>query len=413
MELILIFLIKKVKAKADELNHNGILYINLLVLLWLAGELLGFFLGSRLVSSGWLIYLIAASCGAGAGMLVYCKVMSLEQRTPDYFDLRQSREYPYLNEDPELLSSKAERIEVLKERNKPKAESLPLNPIPQANVVLKANSNLDQKPEFKPELRPEIKSENKPANKPETAIGFKVQNDAGNQSSVATNNNIFQFPYSELLSVNELIVSVYGNQTVKERSIAECKWFDKFKAKYENREIKAALIVLENALYEDPDNGLIWLLFGVLYKDVYRDFNKALQFCLTGAKRCNSYKIALLTEAAELLLFGKKDLVNAFKFFCWAIIAITENSKAWGNPKVDGCIAQERAFHFIRVLLTAFNFNDYRLYLERNIRFSTGMDQTLIENVLAICAESPFRTEIEQQIPQMFPLIIEKLQALG
>jgi hypothetical protein len=401
MELILLYLIKKVKAKTAELDHNDASYINLLVLLWLAGELLGFFLGSKLVSSGWLIYLIAASCGAVAGLIVYRKVMSLEQRNPDYFDLRQSKEYPYLNEEPELLTKKADMLEVLKERKKQKVEPLTPDLTPQANFVIKDNNKRENKPEYKPE------------NKLETNIGFKAKDETGNEQITATNSNIFQFPYNALLSVNELVVGEYGSQTVKDRSISECKWFDKFKDKYENREIKAALIILENALYEDINNGLIWLLFGVLYKDVYHDFNKALQFCLTGAKRCNFYKIALLTEAAELLLLEKKDILNAFKFFCLAIIAITDDSKAWGNPNTDGCIAQERAFHFVRVVLTAFNFNDYRLYLERNIRFSTGMDQTLIENILAICAESPFRTEIEQQIPQMFPLIIEKLQVLG
>jgi hypothetical protein len=248
---------------------------------------------------------------------------------------------------------------------------------------------------------------------PRTSVSFKTPVETGNEPNDSANRNFFQFPYGELLSLNELMIGEYGQQTVKDLSIGAYPWFVQFKTKYDNREVKAALMILENVLCEEANNGLIWLLFGVLYKEVHQDYDKALQFCLTGAKRCNLYKISLLTEAAELLLLRKKDLMNAFKFFCMAVIAITEDSKAWGDSNVEGCIAQERAFHFIRVLLTAFNFTDYRLYLERNIRFCTGLDQKLIENVLSLCAESPFRTEIEQLISQRFPLIIEKLQALA
>jgi hypothetical protein len=323
--------------------------------------------------------------------------------------------------NPETLRSRAptgfERFETFKEKNDAMRQPAQTEPTPPSNDIGFNHPEFkpDYRPEYKADIRPEVITETNPGTlRSRTPSGFKTTPvETGNGSYDGINRNFFQFPYGELLSLNELIIGEYGQQTVKDFSIAACPWFDQFKAKYENREIKAALMILENMLCEEANSGLIWLLFGILYKDVYQDYDKALQFCLTGAKRCNSYKITLLTEAAELLLLGKKDLVNAFKFFSMAVIAITEESKAWGDPNIDGCIAQERAFHFIRVLLTAFNFTDYRLYLERNIRFSTGLDQKLIENVLSLCAESPFRTEIEQMISRIFPLIIEKLQALA
>jgi hypothetical protein len=401
MELIIIYLITKIKTKTAEINYSGNKYIILMVMLWLIGELLGFVIGSKLTASGGLIYLITASCGVGAGLLVYRKAMSLEPQHPDYFDLRQSKSDSYREEEAAPATQRSDMVEVLKERKQQIAE--PATPDPATPV--KTIVNEERKPDYKPEIKFE--------NKSESNIGFRDQVEVRNGRSTATNNNIFQFPYNELLSINELVIGEYGSQTVQDGSIAEFQWFESFKAKYESREVKAALTILEKAISEDRNNGLIWLLFGVLYKDAHHDFDKALQFCLTGAKRCNTYKTALLTEAAELLLLGKKDVLNAFKFFCLAIIVITDGSKAWGNPNANGCIAQERAFHFVRVLLTAFNFTDYRLYLERNIHFSTGMDQTLIENVLALCAESSFHAEIEQLISQMFPLIIEKLQSMA
>jgi hypothetical protein len=285
---------------------------------------------------------------------------------------------------------------------------------PENRAEFRPENRAEFRPENSAEFRPEfITQNNMETSQPRTSVSFKTPVETGNEPNDSANRNFFQFPYGELLSLNELMIGEYGRQTVKDLSIGAYPWFVQFKTKYDNREVKAALMILENVLCEEANNGLIWLLFGVLYKEVLQDYDKALQFCLTGAKRCNLYKISLLTEAAELLLLGKKDLMNAFKFFCMAVIAITEDSKAWGDSNVEGCIAQERAFHFIRVLLTAFNFTDYRLYLERNISFCTGLDQKLIENVLSLCAESPFRTEIEQLISQRFPLIIEKLQALA
>jgi hypothetical protein len=493
MELLLVYYYKKIKGKTVELNNRGISFINLLFLLWAAGELIGFLLGYKLVSSWALRYLIGSSCGAGAGWFVYRKALSFERRSPDFFDLRQSKANPD-DKRRESITKQANRSEDLKASNNSWTDSFSVQSGLQPIFDQNENRQSEKRPELRPEQKLESSSENKPEvkvrpeqtheswaqekpkvkvrteYKPETDVGFRtpapktvapavpttVRTPAPKtvapavpttartpdpktvapavpttartpdpktvaptvpttvyESVAATNRNIFHFPYSELVSINELLVGTYGPQTVNDLSISECQWFGTFKAKYEKQEIKAALMILENALCEDLTNGLIWLLFGVLYKDFYHDYDKALQFCLTGAKRCNTYKTALLTEAGELLLYGKKDLVNAIKFFSLAIVAITDVSRAWGNPNVEGCIAQERAFHFIRVLLTAFNFKDYRLYLERNIQFTTGMDQALIEKVLAICAEFPFRTEIEQQISRMFPLIIEKVQALG
>jgi hypothetical protein len=481
MELILIYFFIKVKAKAAEIGqqHKGISYLKSLFLCWLAGELLGAVFGFKLTFSWAFRYLIGSSCGIGAGWLVYRKIMSLEQRYPDYFDLRQSKTYPDIDAEPELITKKSNPCAELKRNDHLKTKSLPIqeplqsnpnyhqatrpatepetNPEytmkiesemkPEYTVKVKPEIKPEYKPEIKPEYKPEIKlglwadykgnkprlgaeyhseiplepepepenqAETKPHYRPETNIGFKIPTETAAEEADATiGRHIFQFPYSELSSINELVIGEYGHQTVKDHAIANCPWFEKFKAKYENRNFKAAAMILEDTLCEDLNDGLTWLMFGILYKDGYQDFDKALQFCLSGARRCNSYKIALLTEAAELLLIGRKDILNAFKFFCLAIVAITDSSKAWGNSGINGCIAQERAFHFIRVLLTAYNFHDYRLYLERNIQFSTGLDQALIEKVLAIATESPFRTEMEERIPQLFPAIIEKVQALG
>jgi hypothetical protein len=222
-----------------------------------------------------------------------------------------------------------------------------------------------------------------------------------------------KFPDSELHPLERLISAEYGFQTVPDRLYSDYEWYDSFNYKYNNHEIRAALIALEKAMDANIDNGLPWLLYGRLYKEEYQNYDKALQFCLTGALRCNSFKVALLTEAAEILLLEKQDLINGFCFFCYAILAITEGSKAWGGPELAGAPIQERAFHIIRIYLSVFNFTDYRLYLERNVRFITRLDQPVIERVLTVFKGSPLTEETVKLIPQLFPLIIEKLQVLA
>jgi hypothetical protein len=300
-----------------------------------------------------------------------------------------------------------------------------LNPWPANQTAVGANgqtiTSTASEPSNQPTSPPVIQLTNQTATpareqseeQPASNLESQPQNKTIWESTAVTNSDIFKFPDSELLAINELLNAEFGLQTLKDRPASEYEWFAKFKVKYDNHEISAALLVLENAFSDDADNGLIWLLSGVLYKEGYQNYEKALQFFLSGAKRCERYKTALLTEAGELLLLEKKDIRQAFKIFCLAVLAITDGSKAWDDPASPGALPQERAFQFMRVLLTAYDFQDYRLYLERNVRFHISLEQTLIEKILALCS-APFLTEqMKEVILQMFPLVIEKLQSLA
>jgi hypothetical protein len=90
MELLIYFIISKIKNRTKEYEYNSSPHIKLAVILWLAGELLGFVIASHLVHNWVIVYLIATSCGAAGGFYVYYKVMKLPKRNMDYFDLRNS-----------------------------------------------------------------------------------------------------------------------------------------------------------------------------------------------------------------------------------------------------------------------------------------------------------------------------------
>lgn len=481
MELIAIyFIIQKIKARTEEYEYNCTPHIKLAVILWLAGEILGFLLGSIFFRSMWfLTYLTAVIFSSLGGFFVYYKVMNLPKRNVDYFDLRQTKTYPYL--EPEgtgqtqaLKPEMTQRIEKPVQRQEPDTREEDFTPfwMTQLNQAQQEKETIAtqrftkvqnetqsapnqpmfapnaakgfQTPETKvPEAKPqEPKAPNFPFEEQKTpeypfqdpkapesryqepkATEFKMpekllepkprfEKKEENISYTGTNQG-FKFPYNELLPVEDLLVGEFGLQTVKDRPVSDFDWFMNYKAKYDSHEVRGAMVILEKALYQNLDNGFIWLLYGVLYKDVYQNYEKALQFCLTGAKRCNTYKSALLTEAAEILLLGMHNIPASFTFFCHAVKAISEHSKAWGQSGATGAVSQERAFHYMRVLLTIYNFNDYRLYLERNVRFHTGLDQALIERVIALCSESTSRQEVEMVIRHLFPTIIEKMQSLG
>ena len=411
MEFILIyFIIKKIESRTKEYEYNSAPHIKLAVLLWLVGEVLGFLIGSKLGFTWPVTYLIAVGCGGLGGFFVFFKVMQLPRRNLDYFDLQQTKAYPYFETEPaEAKASTAYQGRSFEAESAPAVTKETMADKSQTSP--EAANRLNQAPIQK--AQPEF-SGNQPSETTNPAAqSVSWQPQAKRERVTAANNRFFKFPYSELFPLEELFSSEYGLQTVKDQPASEFDWFSQFKMRYENREIRAALSVLENALYEDIENGFIWLLYGGIYKDIYQNYEKALQFCLTGAKRCNSYKSALLTEAAEVLLLGMKNVPLSIQFFCYAITVLTEASKAWDHPGATGAITQERAFHYIRIFLTVYNFNDYRMYLERNVRFHTGLDQKLIERVIAICNESSARAEAEVLIRNLFPLIIEKLQALG
>jgi hypothetical protein len=429
MELLLIFFIKKIKALTAEVGLDSVPRIKLLVLAWLIGEALGFFIAAQLSRAGWLIYLVAASSGVFGGLLVYRYVLRLTQRSPDYFDLRSASSYPFSPETAvETVENNLERQETTPENPGRIAVTLKADLTQQESVMLKLPPRSVNQTASGPNdqtITPTAsQSSNQPANPPiiqptnQTAtlasnLKFQPQNEVAWEPTAVTNNHIFKSPSSELLSVNELLIAEFGLQTVKDRPASEYEWFEKFKVNYDNREIRAALLVLEDAFSDDADNGLIWLLYGILYKEVDQNHEKALQFFLSGAKQCDCYKTALLTEAGELLLLEMKDVPQAFKIFCLAVLAVTDNSKAWDDPASPGAFPQERAFQFVRILLTAFNFNDYRLYLERNVRFHISLEQTLIEKILSLCSAPLLNGEMEGVISQMFPLVIEKLQSLA
>lgn len=446
MEIILLyFIINKIKIRTKEYEYNSAPHIKLAVILWLMGESVGFLAGMKLFSSWLVIYLMAVACGSLGGFFVFYKVMRLPKRNLDYFDLRQSKVYPYLGEESADTTKQKESedndvpfwVAQPQPQSKPQTQSQPQSqPQPQSqsqpSILEPQKAVFNEVPNA---VRKDLRNESTPAafsevqktglgvfgepqppvkeSVPEQSMTFMNRTEKTEEPIAATKTNLFKFPYSELLPLDDLYVSDYGVQTVKDQPVSEFAWFGQFKSRYENREIRLALTVLENALLHNADNGFIWLLYGGLYKDVYQNYEKALQFCLTGAKRSNSYKSALLTEAAEILLLALNNIPLAFKFFCHAVTAITETSKAWGQPGSPGAISQERAFHYIRIFLTVYNFNDYRLYLERNVKFHTGLDQALIERVIALCNESPSRNEVEALIRHLFPLIIEKLQSLG
>jgi hypothetical protein len=439
MELLLIyFFSRKIKERTVKFEYNSTPFLIVAVVLWLLGEVGGFFLGLKMLSSGLYGYLLAI-CGSTLGaFLAYQWVMSLPKRNIDYYDLRQTKKFLEEIAGDSQTEKKNSHKASLRLKNEGSTESKPFfkgfkdkntelerivpDPVPHA-ATSPATSfmaiNLTANPESRPVLSP---SQTKPA-PVQSPIQSPIQSPVQNpytplpenlpRRRLEPINPELKFPDSELYPLDKLISSEYGFQTVQDRFYSEHEWFDSFNFKYTNKEIRASLLALERALEADIDSGLPWLLYGRLYDEVYQNYDRALQFCLTGALRCNSYKSALLTEAAEILMLKKKDLPGGFRFFCYAILAVSEASKAWGNPELAGALSQERAFHFIRIYLSVYNFTDYRLYLERNVRFQTGLDQSVIENVLTVFNGSPPAEEIVKLIPQLFPQIIEKLQTLA
>jgi hypothetical protein len=468
MELLLIyFFTKKIKERTVKFEYNSTPFIIVAVALWLIGEVGGFFIGLKIFSSGLYGYLLAI-CGSTLGaLLAYQWIKSLPKRNIDYYDLRQTKKFL------EEVATDAKK----EKKNSPKASlrvkngsgsesttffkafrtqntgsdtippAVPPGSTPPVTPIMeeKQTPNMKSVPVLSPEREPEPVSVPVPASAPvltpvpasapvltpvpasapvltPVPASAPVSTPLPVQQPLSENlprrrrepvNPELKFPESELYSLDKLISAEYGPQTVQDRFYSEHEWFDGFNFKYTNKEVRASLIALAKALEATIDDGLPWLLYGRLYNEVYQDYDKALQFCLTGAWRCNSYKSALLTEAAEILMLGKEDLPGGFRLFCQAILAITEASKAWGDPELAGSLTQERAFHFIRIYLSVYNFTDYRLYLERNVRFQTGLDQSVIERVLKVFNGSAAAEETVKLIPQWFPLIIEKLQTLA
>lgn len=212
---------------------------------------------------------------------------------------------------------------------------------------------------------------------------------------------------------NELIINPdFGKQTEKSSSVFEKPWFKEMKEAFDSGDYDTALLIITKEKEQNIKDSALWHWEGTILSQLHNDPQKEVESCMRGALICNSGKVGLLQKAAEVLLLEMQDVYRALSFHIHAIMAITPESKEYGNSNAAGFISQERAFQFFKTYLITYGDNPaFAIGFNPNKSFKTELDSAYIQKINTALNSALFKQDyvtnmifgkVKQVTPEVF-----------